>query len=77
MKDKKARRSLGEHYTTETNILKVIRPLFLDELEDRFTKARARKGELEKLLDHLGSLKFMDPAFMRKSDVSRHIGAAA
>lgn len=62
VKDKKARRSLGEHYTTETNILKVIRPLFLDELEQRFEKARARKGELEKLLDHLGSLTFMDPA---------------
>ncbi|UQN30522.1 DNA methyltransferase [Brachybacterium kimchii] len=62
VKDKKARRSLGEHYTTETNILKVIRPLFLDELEERFTKARARKGELEKLLDHLGSLSFLDPA---------------
>ncbi|MGP5292461.1 class I SAM-dependent DNA methyltransferase [Brachybacterium tyrofermentans] len=62
VKDKKARRSLGEHYTTETNILKVIRPLFLDELEERFEKARARKGELEKLLDHLGALTFLDPA---------------
>ena len=39
VKDKKARRKLGEHYTTETNILKLIRPLFLDELEERFTKA--------------------------------------
>ncbi|MEV0869473.1 type IIL restriction-modification enzyme MmeI [Brachybacterium paraconglomeratum] len=77
VKDKKARRSLGEHYTTETNILKVIRPLFLDELEQRFEKARARKGELEKLLDHLASLTFLDPAFMRKSDVSRDIDAAA
>ncbi|MCG7308323.1 DNA methyltransferase [Brachybacterium sp. ACRRE] len=62
VKDKKSRRSLGEHYTTETNILKVIRPLFLDELEERFEKSRSRRGELEKLLDHLGSLTFMDPA---------------
>lgn len=62
VKDKKARRGLGEHYTTETNILKVIRPLFLDELEERFTKAHAKKGELEKLLNHLGSLQFLDPA---------------
>lgn len=62
VKDKKARRELGEHYTTETNILKVIRPLFLDELEERFTKAHAKKRELEKLLDHLGSLSFFDPA---------------
>src|SRR5699024_7079913 len=44
------------------NILKVIRPLFLDELEDQFTKAHAKKRELEKLLEHLGSLSFLDPA---------------
>ena len=62
VKSKKARRELGEHYTTETNILKLIRPLFLDELEDHFTKAHAKKRELEKLLDHLGSLTFLDPA---------------
>lgn len=62
VKSKKARRKLGEHYTTETNILKVIKPLFLDELEERFTKAYAKKRELEKLLDHLGSLTFFDPA---------------
>ena len=62
VKSKKARRKLGEHYTTETNILKLIKPLFLDELEERFTKAYAKKRELEKLLDHLGSLTFFDPA---------------
>lgn len=62
VKDKKARRELGEHYTTETNILKVIRPLFLDELEQRFEKAHAKKRELEKLLEHLGALSFFDPA---------------
>lgn len=62
VKDKKARRELGEHYTTETNILKLIRPLFLDELEERYAKAHAKKGELEKLLEHLGSLTFLDPA---------------
>lgn len=62
VKDKKARRELGEHYTTETNILKLIRPLFLDELEERYAKAYAKKGELEKLLEHLGTLTFLDPA---------------
>ena len=62
VKSKKARRELGEHYTTETNILKLIRPLFLDELEDEFTKAHGKKRELEKLLQRLGSLSFLDPA---------------
>ena len=62
VKSKKARRKLGEHYTTETNILKLIRPLFLDGLEDQFTKAHAKKRELEKLLDHLGSLVLADMA---------------
>ena len=28
----KARRNLGAHYTSERNILKVIEPLFLDDL---------------------------------------------
>lgn len=62
VKDKKARRELGEHYTTETNILKLIRPLFLDELEERFTKAYNRKSDLTKLLAHLGELHLFDPA---------------
>lgn len=62
VKDKQARRELGEHYTTETNILKLIRPLFLDDLEERLTKSWAKKRDLEALLDHLGSLTFMDPA---------------
>ncbi|OFT46948.1 hypothetical protein HMPREF3157_04440 [Dermabacter sp. HMSC06F07] len=60
VKDKKARRELGEHYTTETNILKLIRPLFLDELDERFTKAYNKKSELNKLLEHLGELQFLE-----------------
>jgi hypothetical protein len=62
VKSKQARRELGEHYTTETNILKVIRPLFLDDLEARFTKAFHKRNELEKLRAHLGELQLFDPA---------------
>jgi hypothetical protein len=40
VKDKESRRELGEHYTSEINILKVIRPLFLDELWVEFEKIR-------------------------------------
>ena len=38
VKDKETRRELGEHYTSEANILKIIRPLFLDDLWDEFEK---------------------------------------
>ena len=62
VKDKAARRELGEHYTTETNILKVIRPLFLDDLREQFQKYRNNRSGLERLLDHLEELRFLDPA---------------
>ena len=39
--DEKARRNLGAHYTSEKNIMKVIKPLFLDELWTEFEKAKA------------------------------------
>lgn len=58
----KDRRALGEHYTTEANILKVIEPLFLDEYRARLTKAWDSKGELTKLWNDLGALRLMDPA---------------
>ena len=38
--DEKARRNLGAHYTTETNILKALRPLFLDSLRAEFDRAK-------------------------------------
>lgn len=62
VKDKGARRELGAHYTTEENILKAIRPLFLDELEQAFTKAYDSKKSLEELLKRLGELNILDPA---------------
>lgn len=64
--DKDARRSLGAHYTSEKNILKVVRPLFLDALEDEFQAILAlKKGKaksLEAFRQKLGSLTFLDPA---------------
>ena len=38
--DKQARRNLGAHYTSENNILKLIRPLFLDELRAEFEQVK-------------------------------------
>ena len=64
--DKKKRREAGAHYTTETNILKVIGPLFLDELRAEFEGLKSRKTNRIKLLqafhDRLAKLTFLDPA---------------
>ena len=62
VKDKRARREFGAHYTTEENILKAIRPLFLDDLEESFAKAYDSKKALEALLKKLGDLNILDPA---------------
>jgi hypothetical protein len=64
--DAKERRKKGAHYTTEKNILKVIGPLFLDDLRAEFTRLKAlkrgRTGELEAFRRRLGTLTFLDPA---------------
>ena len=61
------RRAQGAHYTTEKNILKVIEPLFLDDLRAEFNRLRARKdshrrAELKAFQKRLGEMKFFDPA---------------
>ena len=56
------RRNLGAHYTSEKNIQKLIRPLFLDDLYSSFEKAKSSKGKLEALHQKISSLHFLDPA---------------
>ncbi len=64
--DAKQRRAKGAHYTTEANILKVIGPLFLDDLKAELASITARKTardrELAKFQDKLTRLTFFDPA---------------
>jgi len=62
VKDKTARRELGEHYTTETNIMKVIGPMFLDGLRQRFTDGFHDSRGLKKLRTDMGEMRFLDPA---------------
>ena len=62
VKSKEARRHLGEHYTTEENILKTIEPLFLDEFRDRLDAAWDDRRALAKLHRELGEMRFLDPA---------------
>lgn len=58
----KERRNLGAHYTSETNILKLIKPLFLDELWAEFDSIKTNKNKLAEFHKRLSTLKFLDPA---------------
>ncbi len=60
--DKDARRNLGAHYTSEANILKLIKPLFLDELHSEFENCKNNAKKLTEFHDKLRKLKFFDPA---------------
>lgn len=62
IKDKEARDKLGEHYTTEENINKLIYPLFLTELKSRLDDSWNSVKELKKLRADLAQLRILDPA---------------
>lgn len=51
-----------KHYTSVENILRVIKPLFLDELEVEFDKAQNSINQLRKLINRISNIKFFDPA---------------
>jgi type II restriction/modification system DNA methylase subunit YeeA len=56
------RRNLGAHYTSETNILKLIKPLFLDELWKEFESVKDNRNKLQDFHKKISTLKFLDPA---------------
>lgn len=58
----KERRNLGAHYTSETNILKLIKPLFLDELWKEFENIKDNKNKLGEFHRKISTYKFLDPA---------------
>ena len=60
--DEKARRNLGAHYTSEANILKLIKPLFLDELHAEFERVKGHRNKLFEFHKKLRQLTFFDPA---------------
>ena len=57
-----SRRELGAHYTSERNILRVIDPLFMDDLRGELEHARRSKPRLKALYDRLPTMHFLDPA---------------
>src|SRR5699024_6422311 len=66
VKSKEARRADGEHYTSETNILKVLEPLFLDQLREEAARLIRNKStsamQLRRFRDSLAEMTFLDPA---------------
>ena len=65
--DPEERRAIGAHYTTEKNILKVIEPLFMDDLQAEFAHLQSRKdsrrlAELKRFQKKLGNMRLFDPA---------------
>ena len=66
VRDATTRRQLGEHYTSESNILKTLNPLFLDDLWGEFehikTLGKYEVDRLTKLRRRLGRIRYLDPA---------------
>ena len=65
--DPEERRAQGAHYTTEKNILKVIEPLFMDDLRAEFARLRerrdtGRRNALLRFQERLGEMRLFDPA---------------
>lgn len=56
------RRTLGAHYTSEKNILRVVRPLFLEKLQEEFDAIKSNQKSLENFRKQLNKLTFLDPA---------------
>ncbi len=60
--NEKVRRDIGAHYTSEENILKLIKPLFLDDLWAQFQKVKTNRNRLFEFHKSLRLLNFFDPA---------------
>ncbi len=64
--DPAERHNLGQHYTSVTNIMKVIEPLFLNDFREELERARSltkgRRQALHRLLDRIANVKIFDPA---------------
>ncbi len=60
--DPSQRGNMGMHYTSVPNIMKVIEPLFLNELKAEFAKHHSSRAKLEQLLLRLEHINIFDPA---------------
>jgi hypothetical protein len=62
IKSVEERRDLGEHYTSEKNIMKAVQALFLESLRAEFDGIRTQAARLRAFHQKLASLQFLDPA---------------
>ncbi len=60
--DPALRHELGAHYTSRENIMKVINPLFLDELAEELEKSRSSEKKLKALHQRIREIRIFDPA---------------
>lgn len=56
------RGGLGAHYTSVPNIMKVIEPLFLNDLKEEFENVSGNEKKLRELLHRISKIKLFDPA---------------
>lgn len=56
------RGTLGQHFTSVPNIMKVIEPLFLNDLKEEFENSKGNNKKLNQLLYRLKNIKIFDPA---------------
>ena len=62
VRDQETRRQMGEHFTSEQNIMKVIGDLFLNDFNERLTKSWDSPTQLKRFHQELGEYNFFDPA---------------
>lgn len=60
--DEEQRSTMGQHYTSVSNIMKVIKPLFLDKLYGELERSRGSEKKLQVLLERVARIKVFDPA---------------
>ena len=60
--DDEERGALGMHYTSVPNILKVLNPLFLDDLHEKLTDAGDNARKLLNLRNRMARIRVFDPA---------------
>ena len=60
--DPEKREELGEHYTSVPNIMKVLNPLFLDELREEAEKVKGNEKAAARFIQRISTMRFFDPA---------------